>query len=313
MRIRTGFVVAASIVLAAVDAAAPAGFKDPTAWGEDHVGKPMPLYEDGNTCLFCHRRTIGVTWQTNDHATTLRPLVDDPNAAALQEKAGDAQFVLGHESLLRLLKSTGAYGKLALSGSAWSPRDKSWRGEHAWNDSAFGDKCAGCHASVVDSAARTFQTPSLDCHTCHGVAAPEHTEDGALMLFSRGGRMNAEVEISICGSCHLRGGTARSTKLPYPNNFVPGDNLFKDFEVDWSETRIRGEDPGDAHVLWNARDVALTGDVSLRCTSCHDVHANSSAKHAKLPEAALCFVCHTRGESMKTVPEYERHNETCEY
>lgn len=289
------------------------GSLDPAAWGGDHVGQPVPAYDDGNTCLFCHRTSIGPTWQTNKHATTIRAFADDPNARQLNEKPNGAQFVLGRNVQLRILKRTGPYGTLALWDTAWSPTTRSWTGETAWSETKFGANCAGCHTSGVDSTAKTFQLPSLDCHTCHGLADPEHTEDGALMPLSMKGKTRAEVEISICGSCHLRGGESRSTGRPYPNNFVPGDNLFKDFEIDWTEERIGKSNSGDAHIAQNVRDVALFGRDDVVCTSCHDVHAESTEKHKKLPEIPSCFLCHVQGKSMKAVREYERHSETCEY
>ena len=45
---------------------------------------------------------------------------------------------------------------------------------------------------------------------------------------------------SICAQCHVRTGKSRSTGLPYPNNFVAGDNLFRDFQVDFSDEALEG-------------------------------------------------------------------------
>jgi len=286
---------------------------DPTAWGETHVGQPVPAYEDGNTCLFCHRMSVGPGWQTNRHATTLRALSDEPNAKQLNDRAEGAELVLGRTERVRFLKRTGAYGTLALLDAAWSPPTNAWSGNATWDNAAFGAKCAGCHASGVDSAVRTFQTPSLDCHTCHGLAEPEHTQDGALMLLSAKGETRPEIEISICGSCHLRGGTSKSTGLPYPNNFVPGDNLFKDFEVDFAQAQLDPAKNRDTHVMQNARDVVVLGKTETTCTSCHDIHKETSVKHTKLPEREICFACHVRGASMKTVRMAERHSATCGY
>jgi predicted CXXCH cytochrome family protein len=286
---------------------------DPSAWGESHAGQPVPEYEDGNTCLFCHRTSIGPGWQTNRHATTLRTFADDPNAPALKTKAGDAELVLGRRERLRFLRSTGAYGTLSLLGLSWSPAKQAWLGEGNWNETKFATSCAGCHTSGVDSLAKTFQTPSLDCHTCHGIAVSEHTHDGALMLLSPKGSTRAEVEISICGSCHLRGGKSKSTGLPFPNNFVPGDNLFKDYEADLSESRIQQAAPDEAHILQNIRDVALLGRDDMACSTCHEIHKESSAKHAKLAERTVCFACHMQGGSMKATRRYERHSTSCEY
>ncbi len=286
---------------------------DPAAWRSDHVGQPVPAYEDGNTCLFCHRTSIGPSWQTNEHATTIRSLADEANAEQLNEKASGAAFVFGRDARLRFLKPTGAYGAFSLLDMSWLPTDKQWRGEQKWDAVKFGANCAGCHASGVDSKVKTFQMPSLDCHTCHGIAVPEHTEDGTLMLLSKKGKTRAEVEISICGSCHLRGGKSNSTGLPFPNNFVPGDNLFKDFVADLSEERIKKESPEEAHIIRNIRDVAILGFSDIACTTCHDIHDESTAKHAKVTKQLICIVCHTESKPLKSVRAHERHSATCEY
>lgn len=277
------------------------------------MGRPVPEYEDGNACLFCHRMSVGPGWQTNKHATTLRAPGDGPNARPLNEKADDAALVLGRTERIRFLRPTGAYGTLAILDAAWLPKQKTWSGGTEWDGAKFGAKCAGCHTSGVDSVARTFQLPSLDCHVCHGLAVPEHTEDGALMVFSLKGKTRPEVEIAVCGSCHLRGGRSKSTGLPYPNNFVPGDNLFKDFEVEFSGVRLDPAQHYDAHVAQNARDVAVLGELGVTCTSCHDIHGESTAKHTKISEREICFVCHIRGGPMKSVRVTERHSATCEY
>ncbi|MDZ4861233.1 MAG: cytochrome c3 family protein [Candidatus Hydrogenedentes bacterium] len=292
--------------------------RDPAAWGSDHAGKPVPVYEDGNTCLFCHRTSIGPSWQTNRHATTIRGIDDEVRAKQLREIVNGAELVLGRNEVLRFLKRSESYGAMGIHDAKWSLRENAWRDTNRqargeWRAAHFGERCAGCHTSGVDSAAKTFQMLSLDCHTCHGVMVPEHTEDGALMLLAKKARTLPEVEISICGACHLRGGASRSTGFPFPNNFVPGDNLFKDFQADLSRERIAKENPGDGHIRWITRDVAINGEMKMTCTTCHDVHAQSSKKHTKVAKQPVCFTCHIEGEPMQRVRTYERHNATCEY
>src|SRR5205823_6343112 len=80
----------------------------------------------------------------------------------------------------------------------------------------------------------TFAAASLDCFVCHGQIPEQHTTQPALAHFSKKNREPARVVASICGQCHLRTGSSKSTDLPYPNNFVAGDNLFRDFHVDFS-------------------------------------------------------------------------------
>ena len=59
---------------------------DPAGWGGNHVGKPIPEYVHGDECLFCHRNTIGATWQKNAHGVALRQSEDAPELVALLSK-----------------------------------------------------------------------------------------------------------------------------------------------------------------------------------------------------------------------------------
>jgi len=101
----------------------------------------------------------------------------------------------------------------------------------AWDKDVFANRCAGCHSTAVETATTNFSAFGHDCYVCHGVVDLNHTGDTRLMLLSKKRRDGPEVLTSICAQCHLRGAKSQSTGLPYPNQFVPGDNLFKDYEV----------------------------------------------------------------------------------
>jgi predicted CXXCH cytochrome family protein len=118
---------------------------------------------------------------------------------------------------------------------------------------------------------------------------------------------------STCAQCHLRMGKARSTGLPYPNNFVAGDNLFLDFEVDFSKADDESLNPGDRHILQNVRDVIINGSESPTCISCHDVHKATSVKHHRAPRTAICNDCHNAEGSIKGNKPYVVHSGLCEY
>src|SRR5262249_4616733 len=98
------------------------------------------------------------------------------------------------------------------------------------------------------------------------------------------------------------------TGLPYPNQFVPGDNLFRDFQVDWSPEHLKKLNPADAHVLANVRDVVLLGKEDVTCLSCHDVHQQSSQKHRRVAPGESCLHCHNPTGSKKVRPTYEVHS-----
>src|SRR6516164_1147121 len=134
---------------------------DPAAWGSDHVGQPVPEYATGDECLFCHRKT-GATWDANRHNRTVRPFDPEaPAGKALKRSpakgfADAVQFVLGGRQRQRYLRPSKEYGKLELLSAQWvPPRDGkpgrlvSTAGPH-WDETRFGDSCAGCHTTAVD-------------------------------------------------------------------------------------------------------------------------------------------------------------------
>lgn len=298
---------------------------DPAAWGTDHVGKPLPEYVTGDECLFCHRKDVGPTWAKNRHQLTLREI--EPEALSLaalkkspaKELADEVKLVLGHTNRVRFLKPSSAYGKLELLSVAWQPPHGSKEGklldveQPHWDAKQFGDACAGCHATGVDAKARTFTSPALDCYVCHGVVDPQHSKDTSLVHLSRKRNDPARVITSICAQCHVRTGRSRSSGLPYPNNFVAGDNLFRDFQVDFSADALRELNPADRHVLANVRDVILHGNEEVTCLSCHELHAQATKKHHRLAKTDYCLHCHHPTGSMKIRKSYEVRSKTCGY
>ncbi len=305
----------------------PGGQKqlDPAAWGGNHVGKPIPEYVQGDECLFCHRNDIGPTWVRNSHALTVRDRQDAPDLEALLKsqislskfEAG-VEYFLGSRHLVRFLKKDG-YGKFAMlnvqaaldkdrKASGWSGLEKI-----AWEKEKFADRCAGCHATAVEPKKRTFTAFGLDCYTCHGDVNLNHTKDTSLILLSKKRRNDAQVITSICAQCHLREAKSRSTGLPYPNNFISGDNLFQDFEADFARADDQNLNPGDRHVWRNVRDVVVNGSDAITCLSCHQVHANTSFKHRRILKAPICFDCHLSEGSFKERKPYTVHSALCEY
>ena len=261
-----------------------------TAVGQDHVGQPVPTYTTGEECLFCHRVKPADTWPQNPHARTIR--ADD-----------NGNYFLGaRDQHARALKK-GAYGKFSIQ-----KKDKS-----GWdNDDVFALKCAGCHASAVDPATHEFGEPSLDCYTCHGIADLNHSSDVSLMWLSSKHTKDPKLVTSICASCHLRGGKSKSSGLPYPNNFVVGDNLFADFQFDAKQADNPGLNAGDRHVYKSVRDVLENGSTTT-CLSCHQIHGDSSAKHRRVLTGPICLDCHNADGPKKVVKQYAVHSTTCEY
>jgi predicted CXXCH cytochrome family protein len=298
---------------------------DPSAWGSNHVGKAIPDYVHGDECLFCHRNDIGPGWQKNAHGITIRQGEDAPefqtlvkSQPALSPIAAEIEYFMGSRHRLRFLKKEG-YGKFALLSTQavidQSKHATAWidLAHPTWDTQKFSAQCAGCHATAVDSKTGAFSAFGLDCYTCHGNVNLEHTGDTSLIFLSKKSKKDPKAIESTCASCHLRAGRSKSSGLPYPNNFVPGDNLFQDFQVDFAKADDASLNPGDRHILQNVRDVVLYGQDFPTCLTCHQVHTGSSEKHRRAPQSQMCFDCHNTNDSYKTVKPYAVKSALCEY
>jgi predicted CXXCH cytochrome family protein len=294
---------------------------DPAAWGGNHVGKPIPEYVHGDECLFCHRNSIGVTWQKNAHGVAVRQGEDAPELQALAGKlpelstvVNEIGYFLGSRHRVRFLKKSG-YGKFSLLNlqAVLGPNVIAKASDSAtWDKEKFGTRCAGCHATAVDANTNSFAAFGIDCYACHGYATVEHSNNTALMWLSKKRRDDARAITSICAQCHIRFGKSRSTGLPYANTFMAGDNLFQDFAVDFAKVDDQNLNPIDRHVLRNVRDVAVRGDLSTFCLTCHDVHVSSTSRHSQARRGAICADCHGTTFTPQVKP-FDVHSALCEY
>jgi predicted CXXCH cytochrome family protein len=308
---------------------------NPAAWGSDHVGKELPEYVTGDECLFCHR-DIGPSWPDNRHQLTLR-LASRPSELAVRtlrqhvndvSMAEEVTFLLGEIRNIRFLKRSHEYGKLELLSAKYVP-PSSHLGRLAtvedagsaaeWNPNTFGQRCAGCHATAVDTATQAFAATSIDCFACHGAIDLAHTSEPKLALLSKQNRDSRQV-ISTCGQCHLRGGKSLSSGRPYANTFVPGDNLFRDFTVDLSIKAINTLTAVEKHIFQNSRDVVILGQDEMTCLTCHDVHSQQSDKHQALDNVQLCASCHVSDSANFQLCDaflesrgLATHSQTCDY
>lgn len=236
----------------------------------DHVGKPLPDYLTGDQCLFCHRNVVGPTWQQEPHAWTIRDLGVPPETSKAPE--GSTQ-VMGSAQHIRWLKQTG-YGQFAVL----ADDGKTWQAD------VFAKRCAGCHTTGVDPATHNFSAFAFDCYACHGDVQLNHTTKPEIAwLGTKHVKAPREV-VFICGQCHLRGGRSQSTDLPYPNNFIAGDDLLADFKVDLKRADDPTVNPADRHVYAYTRNVIERGSDQT-CLSCHRVHGKPELKHA------ICIDC----------------------
>src|SRR5262252_4334563 len=162
---------------------------NPASWGGNHVGQPIPEFVHGDECLFCHRNNIGVTWQQNAHGVTIRHREDAPELQAIVSKqaalstiANQIEYFLGTRHRVRFLKKDG-YGRFSIlnTQAVLGPETvvEKWLNleKFTWDKDRFANRCAGCHATGVDAATKTFVAFGLDCYVCHGDVTLDHTKD----------------------------------------------------------------------------------------------------------------------------------------
>jgi len=244
----------------------------------------------GDQCLFCHRNVVGPTWEQEPHAWTIRPVGVPPKVGQLPP---DATHVIGSPQHYRALKLIG-YGKFAIlanDGKTWQP-------------DVFASKCAGCHTTGVDPSTHAFSAFAFDCYACHGDLGTDHTTKPEIALLGAKHAKDPREIVSICGQCHLRGGHSESSGLPYPNNFIAGDDLFSDFKVDLSQERDPNMNPADRHAYTYTGNVLERGSKQT-CLECHRVHGRPELKHE------YCLDCDLLPAGAKGAGKLR--SETCEY
>lgn len=287
------------------------------------MGQPVPEFVHGDECLFCHRFNVGPGWSKNIHGITVRHNEDAPELKALLDAqpalagvAPQVDYFLGSRHRIRFLHKEG-YGKFALLNTqavlGSDGKAQSWVNleKPAWDKDRFADRCAGCHTTGVDED-RQFTGFGLDCYVCHGSVSLEHTKDTSVIWLSKKHQNDALSVTSICAQCHLRDGHAKSTGLPYPNNFVAGDNLLQDYIADFAKADDSSLNAGDRHVLRNVREVVMNGGT-MTCLDCHRVHEQSTRKHRFALRGPICLECHNDTGPKKAVKTYAVHSEVCEY
>ena len=93
---------------------------------------------------------------------------------------------------------------------------------------------------------------------------------------------------------------------------MAGTNLFDDYQADLKQADNPDLNPGDRHVYASVRDVFENGST-VTCLSCHQVHADSSAKHRRVLTGPICQNCHNSEGPKSVVKKYDPRSPTCPY
>jgi len=153
-------------------------------------------------------------------------------------------------------------------------------------------ECFGCHTTGAISGLE-FQIesliPGLSCEACHGpggdhIAAMEQKQFKDKRIFNPGTMEPAAMSQEFCGSCHHSAEDVLTNKLlqgPISVRFQP----YRMFTS-------KGHDPDDTR---------------LRCTSCHNPHANPVSDPVFYD--AKCLACHRSGASLRTPALVQREEQ----
>ena len=87
------------------------------------------------------------------------------------------RYLMDWRRITRFRKRTKEYGKLELLSTSCQPEAESRRRDRKprelktsasvdWDKQTCGDRCAGCHATAVNTKSRAFSARSLDCLAC---------------------------------------------------------------------------------------------------------------------------------------------------
>ena len=293
------------IVLVCAAARGDAAATRPGGWGGDHVGKPVPEFTSGRRVpvLPPDGRRADVGREPPRRRRSARPIREPagPGGAAQVAGAKDAGR-RGRAAAGRPATACGSSsgGGARQAGSAVRRVDSAAcrrRGKLTPPNAALGQpersatRCAGCHATGVDSQQADVLRLSLDCFVCHGDVPEKHTNERRPgSSCRRSARDRPRVVTSICAQCHVRTGKSQSTGLPYPNNFVAGDNLFRDFQVDLSDAALQKAESRPTGTCWRT---SATWCCSARRTSpaCRATTFTSSRakKHHRVADGDICL------------------------
>lgn len=259
-------------------------------------------------CRKCHERLYS-NWKGTLHAKMLQDVKKDP-AALLGDfdaptvpktfKKEDILYTIGSQWRQRYLTKVGDEyfvlpAQFNVAAGKWeeTPEDKRWK-ERPWFK-----ECAGCHATGVDPAKKTFKEAGIGCESCHGPGSNHAKAVLGYEIFTiiNPAKLTPKAAADICGSCHSTG-TDKSGKYAYPVNYriTPGANLrlfFKTVSPEKNPDKFWPSKDSKVHhqqlIDWERSEHAKAG---VACFTCHSVHEKETLFQTKQAGDELCKTCH---------------------
>ncbi|MBI4688200.1 MAG: hypothetical protein HY756_10570 [Nitrospirae bacterium] len=259
-------------------------------------------------CRKCHER-IYSNWKGTLHARMMVDAKKDPSAvlgdfdsatSPKSFKKEDILYTIGSQWRQRYLTKTGddyfvLPAQFNVSAGRWeeTPEDKGWK-DRPW----FKD-CAGCHATGVEPAKKTFKEAGVGCESCHGPGSNHAKATLGYEIFTiiNPAKLTTKAAADICGSCHSSG-TDKSGEYTYPVNYrvTLGSNLRLFFKMSSPEK--------NPDKFWSSKDSKMHhqqyidwersehSKVGVACFTCHSVHEKETLFQTKQAGDELCKGCH---------------------
>lgn len=193
-------------------------------------------------------------------------------------------------------------------------------------------ECLYCHVNQHELQKNTvnrYQMPvsklqlSIGCERCHGpgqLHAQERTE-GKKMYAEHPGidtsivnpkHLSDDLQLSICGQCHLSGKARVTRKGRLEHDFRPGLplELFVNAFLAHPEAKFKNKAVGHFDQMLQAK-CKTAGGGKLLCTSCHDPHQSYEPQEAQQRYINDCKSCHQTQVCSETQEARDRQQDNC--
>jgi len=248
------------------------------------------------TCKRCHERAY-LDWKTSLHSRMMRDVSVEPLAnigdfsqpnEARPFNIGDVSYTLGGQWKQQYIKREG--DSFVVLPAQYLVLDGEWQ-LYSRDDAKKRDwfvECAGCHATGVDPAKRTFVEMGIACEACHGPGS-NHVEavpGYEIPTITMANRLGPRLAAQICGSCHTRGRDKQGAyAFPHDYQTAKGVGTLRLYfdEINerdhpdhfWPSGESRASN--QQYLDWKKSEHYKAG---VNCITCHDTHRSQSALQA---------------------------------
>ena len=179
---------------------------------------------------------------------------------------------------------------------------------HTYNENrSYEDRCLACHSTGFDldlskgidrSVASGYKMTDVvanlgvSCEACHGPGSAHIANVRDKSFIINPSDFSNQQQMDACGACHARNNKwHENTYRNDTPNFLIGDNLNELVEIARIEItpgRFHEDGVGRSHRM-EYNDMEQGPKADMTCTSCHNLHKESTLK---MEFSALCASCH---------------------